>query len=83
MREVIMSGRIVAGTLMVGAGFAIAIAFAWGERPAADAQETKIAPKRKPWMTSRITGSPEPPPKFKSVRAFSQVKFNNPLLNAR
>ena len=78
-----MSGRIVAGTLMVGAGFAIAIAFAWGERPAADAQGTKIAPKRKPWTTSQVTGSPEPPPKYKSVRAFPNVKFNHPLLIAR
>ncbi len=37
----------------------------------------------KPWTTSKITGSPEPPPKFKSVRVFPEVKFNHPLLIAR
>ena len=41
------------------------------------------APKRKPWTTSKVAGSPEPPPKFKSVRVFPDVKFNHPLLIAR
>ena len=35
--------------------------------------------KRVPWTTSRVTGSPEPPPKYKSARAWPQAKFDRPL----
>jgi putative heme-binding domain-containing protein len=38
---------------------------------------------RKPWTTSRVVGSPDPPPPFKVVRAFPNLKFNHPLLLAR
>ena len=38
------------------------------------------APPRKPWTTSKIIGSPEPPPPFKVVRVFPKVQFHNPLL---
>jgi len=37
-------------------------------------------PKRIPWTTSHITGTPEPPPPYKMVRAFPQLTFKNPLL---
>ncbi len=40
-------------------------------------------PKRVPWTTSRVVGSPEPPPPFKVVRAFPKLKFTHPLLMAR
>jgi len=43
----------------------------------------KVEAKRVPWTTSKITGSPEPPPKFKSVRIFPKMKFEHPLLIAR
>ncbi|HXD85759.1 MAG TPA: PQQ-dependent sugar dehydrogenase [Urbifossiella sp.] len=44
----------------------------------------KKAPEvRKQWTTSKITGSPEPPPPYKAARAFPNVKFNHPLLIAR
>jgi putative heme-binding domain-containing protein len=36
--------------------------------------------KRIPWTTSRLTGSPEPPPPYKIVRAFPKLTFKNPLL---
>jgi putative heme-binding domain-containing protein len=36
--------------------------------------------KRAPWTTSRLTGSPEPPPPYKIVRAFPKLTFHNPLL---
>jgi putative heme-binding domain-containing protein len=36
--------------------------------------------KRTPWTTSRVVGSPDPPPPFKVVRAYPQVKFTHPLL---
>ncbi len=38
---------------------------------------------RPAWTTSRVQGSPEPPPPFKVVRAFPNLKFNHPLLLAR
>src|SRR5262245_48207679 len=37
---------------------------------------------RQPWTSSRILGSPEPPPPFKVVRAFPNLKFEKPLLLA-
>ena len=38
---------------------------------------------RTPWTTSRVVGSPDPPPPFKVVRAFPNLKFEHPLLIAR
>jgi putative heme-binding domain-containing protein len=38
---------------------------------------------RPPWTTSRVTGSPDPPPPFKVVRVFPKLKFQHPLLLAR
>jgi putative heme-binding domain-containing protein len=37
-------------------------------------------PKRIPWTTSRVTGSPEPPPPYRSQRIFPKLIFHNPLL---
>ena len=38
---------------------------------------------RTPWTTSHVVGSPDPPPPFKVVRAFPNLKFEHPLLIAR
>jgi putative heme-binding domain-containing protein len=38
---------------------------------------------RPPWTTSRVKGSPDPPPPYKVVRAFPNLKFAHPLLLAR
>ncbi|HVJ67213.1 MAG TPA: PQQ-dependent sugar dehydrogenase [Caulifigura sp.] len=35
--------------------------------------------KRTPWTTPYVTGSPEPPPAYKSVRVFPKVQFKNPV----
>ncbi len=35
--------------------------------------------KRKPWTTSRVTGSPEPPPPYRTERVFTHLKFNLPV----
>src|SRR5262245_23869785 len=35
---------------------------------------------RAPWTTSRITGSPDPPPPYRIERAFPKLTFVNPLL---
>jgi putative heme-binding domain-containing protein len=37
-------------------------------------------PKRVPWTSGRITGSPEPPPAYRSKRVFPKLTFHNPLL---
>src|SRR5436190_21902811 len=37
-------------------------------------------PKRTPWTTSRLTGTPEPPPPYRIERAFPKLTFKNPLL---
>jgi putative heme-binding domain-containing protein len=39
--------------------------------------------ERLAWTTSRVIGSPDPPPPYKIVRAFSNLKFKKPLLMAR
>jgi uncharacterized repeat protein (TIGR03806 family) len=35
--------------------------------------------KRVPWTTSRVKGSPEPPPPFRAEVAFPKLKFDEPL----
>jgi uncharacterized repeat protein (TIGR03806 family) len=35
--------------------------------------------KRIPWTTSRVKGSPEPPPEYRSEVAFAKLKFAEPL----
>src|SRR5947209_19436756 len=36
-------------------------------------------PRRVPWTTSRLTGSPEPPHPYRVERAFPKLAFKNPL----
>src|SRR5262245_27917163 len=40
--------------------------------------EDKTAASRKPWTTSRLHGSPEPPEPYKLVSAFPAMKFERP-----
>src|SRR5262245_53018037 len=35
--------------------------------------------KRVPWTTSKVIGSPEPPPAYRAERAFAKLKFEEPL----
>src|SRR6516164_917949 len=58
----------------------LAAGAAWFVSPAA---EPPAKPARMPWKTSRVVGSPDPPPPFKVVRAFPNLKFEHPLLLAR
>jgi putative heme-binding domain-containing protein len=41
------------------------------------------SPARATWTSSRVVGSPDPPPPFKVVPAFARLKFDKPLLLAR
>ncbi len=35
--------------------------------------------ERTPWTTSRVVGSPEPPPQYRLERVFEKLKFQNPV----
>jgi len=45
-----------------------------------DVKKSYGIPKRIPWTTSAIAGTPEPPLPYKIERAFPKLTFNNPLL---
>ena len=44
------------------------------------AADSSAPQKRTPWTTPFVTGSPEPPPAYKSVRVFPKVAFKNPVV---
>ena len=48
-----------------------------------EADDPPAAKQRVPWTTSRVTGSPDPPPPYVAVRAFPNLKFKGALLIAR
>src|SRR6185436_2030329 len=37
-------------------------------------------PRREPWTTSKIHGSPEPPPPYRAEIAFPKLRFKNPVV---
>src|SRR5437660_6026293 len=80
-------GRLLAITLSPLSLLLGTALLAWLASPAAEPPQSKDPQPgkslRKPWMTSRVVGSPDPPPPFKVVRAFPNLKFNHPLLIAR
>jgi glucose/arabinose dehydrogenase len=65
--------------VLVLAGFVAGLLCAVGELPG---QAKPKKPMRVPWTTSRVVGSPDPPPPFKVVRVFPGLKFDHPLLMA-
>jgi glucose/arabinose dehydrogenase len=85
MKSPIRGGRRLALTtalLALVGGFAVWLARSAGQPPQAkEAGSAKAV--RPPWTTSRVVGSPDPPPPFKVVRAFPNLKFAHPLLMAR
>ncbi|MEW6304353.1 MAG: PQQ-dependent sugar dehydrogenase [Verrucomicrobiota bacterium] len=56
---------VVAGALVGATGHGV-----WAQSPAG---------MRVPWTTSRIKGSPEPPPPYQTEPVFPQLKFTNPV----
>src|SRR4051794_13838266 len=59
------------------AGLAAALLTCAG--PADKPQVKAGLPRRVPWTGSRVQGSPEPPPPYRTERAFAQLKFFEPL----
>jgi putative heme-binding domain-containing protein len=60
----------VSRTILLAAAFLI---------PAFGTQEPPTAPERIPWTSSRLTGSPDPPPPLQAVRAFPRLTFRKPV----
>ncbi len=75
------------GAAIIGfAALALILQINWHSRAADDKDppKAKVDPNvRQSWTTSKVTGSPEPPPKYKPVRAFPEAKFHHPLLIVR
>src|SRR5947207_996369 len=63
-------------------GLSLLAPLAWTLRDGFGDEPTKPA-GRVPWTTSRVVGSPDPPPPFKTVNAFPNVKLNHALLVGR
>jgi hypothetical protein len=38
---------------------------------------------RTPWTTSRVRGTPEPPPGFRTERVWPKIQFKNPTVITR
>ncbi len=61
--------------------FTLGMLWGWGTGSFLFAQE-KANPKplpRVPWTTSRVIGSPDPPPPFRVERVYPQLTFSNPV----
>ena len=64
-------------------GFYPAILLTWLITTPAFAEETPFGlTERLPWTTSRLTGSPTPPPPYTVERAFPQLTFESPVFIA-
>jgi uncharacterized repeat protein (TIGR03806 family) len=62
---------------------AIAVCLVISACPALSQQRPFGMEKRIPWLTSRIVGSPDPPPKYRLIRAFPRVTFDHPVYIAQ
>src|ERR1700733_14378582 len=80
-----MSSNVRGGIRWLSTALAISLAVGSAARVASAADDGRKPSRsgRTPWTTSRVVGSPEPPPPFKVVRAFPNLKFQHPLLIAR
>jgi uncharacterized repeat protein (TIGR03806 family) len=71
-----MRSLLICGALLLGAGVLTLGHFV-------DAQPNAKQPfgieKRIPWTGSKVIGSPEPPPPYRTERVFPQLKFFEPL----
>jgi putative heme-binding domain-containing protein len=72
---------VAALPLMLVAGFVARVVSSAAEPPKAkESAPSQVV--RRPWTTSRVVGSPDPPAPFKVVRAFPKLKFDHPVLLA-
>lgn len=69
--------RLLVAVLCLGSRLLVA------SEPESKAAAESAKGGRTPWTTSRVLGSPDPPPPFKVVRVFPNLKFDHPLLIVR
>src|SRR5947209_636502 len=82
VRRAHVAGCMRAVPILLVCGFVAWLAVSAAESPqSSDAGQAKSA--RAAWTSSRVVGSPDPPPPYKVVRAFPNLKFKHPLLMAR
>ena len=60
----------------LGTAAGLAVIYAAADRPFG-------LEERVPWTTSRLTGSPDPPPPYRLTRVFPQVSFKGPVFIAQ
>ena len=60
-------------------GFGLLLSFMSIDAAAQPARKKSGIDKRIPWTTSKVIGSPEPPPPYKTERVFAKLKFEEPL----
>src|SRR3954469_15599369 len=64
--------------------FAFSLIVADTRSAPADPVKATPASARQPWgITTKIHGSPEPPPPYRTERTFPNIKINHPVLLAR
>ncbi|OWK43658.1 PQQ-dependent sugar dehydrogenase [Fimbriiglobus ruber] len=68
-----------AGAALAAGAAVVFVAFV-AVRPAASRPESAKPSARQPWTTSKLVGSPELPPPYKTVNAFPNIKLEHPLL---
>lgn len=67
--------RLLACAAVAGIGIGVASSELRVGRPS-----TREAIEHKPWTTSKLVGSPDPPPPYRAVNAFPKLSFKNPVL---
>jgi putative heme-binding domain-containing protein len=72
-------------SVLAGSLVALAAVVFWAIPLAAQTADEPVTDQtlRARWTSSRIVGSPDPPPGFKTVVAFPNLKFQRPLVFAR
>ena len=68
------------GALAIVAGLILA---ACGSNPSGEGEAPYGLTERTLWTTSRVVGSPEPPPRYQLRRVFPQHTFENPIFIAQ
>ena len=73
MRRICLGGLSL---LIVGV---VLLAPSAGSREEAPKRKPYGIEKRVPWTTSKVVGSPEPPPPYRLEKVFNNLTFNEPL----
>ena len=78
LHPIVPAALIVLLTVLLAGGW-LSRPVASGQSPAETESNTAV-PARVPWTTSRVVGSPEPPPPYRSEHVLQQLTFRNPVV---